>query len=612
MTSRISPTALVATGLSVRGVRGGAPVGLTSDVDIEVPAGEAVAIVGESGSGKSLTARALLSLLPRGLASSGTIRIGDRDVSLLDDAERRRLRGSELAFVMQDPFTMLNPLERCGSQVTAALRGPDGRRLRKAAARDEAVRRLAEVGIADPAVADRYPFELSGGMRQRVAIAAAIAENPAVLIADEPTTALDVTTQKEILDLLERLSRSHRMGLVLITHDLRVAFSVCTRIYVMYAGEIVEAGRPVDVRNRPRHPYTAGLLRTEPPLDRRVHRLARIPGAVPAPGARPAGCRFAPRCGWAEADCHDHHPALTVLPLDHQVRCRRADELTEQLRPSRTDEPPEPAVACAASDRALIRTRALRRTYGPRVAVAGADIEVHAGESVGLVGESGSGKTTLARMLVGLTRPSSGSVEVGGVDLASRHLSSADWAVVRSTAQMAFQDPYSTLNPHRTIGAALRDGLRLVGAEDIHRRTDELLERVGLSGDHARRMPAQLSGGERQRVAIARALARSPRVLVCDEIVSALDVSVQAHILNLLRDLQVRLGLSLVFITHDLAVARQVTDRIYVLKDGEIVEQGATGDVLDHPRHPYTQRLVASVPSPRPDPGTELERGKPA
>jgi len=591
------PAVLEVTGLRVASRRHDATIAITDDVDIRVRAGEAVAIVGESGSGKSVTARALMQLLPRGLTTEGDLTLHSRSVAGLSESAMRKLRGTEIALILQDPFTMLNPIEKCGAQLTAALRDAKGRRLGAAARRQEAERRLAEVGITDPAVADRYPFELSGGMRQRVGIAAAIALNPRVLIADEPTTALDVTTQSEILALLQKLRVAHGIALILITHDLRVAFSVADRVYVMYAGEIVETAEAGLLNTAPSHPYTANLLLAEPPLEHRVATLAQIPGSVPPPGQRPSGCRFAPRCTWATDACTSAPVALAASDNPaHLVRCVRAAEIRGSIDArlsAITEAAPRPPRAVDGGP--VITTVEAARTFGSKVAVEGATIEVRAGESVGIVGESGSGKTTLARMLVGLTRPTSGSVIVGGVELAGSPTRS-QWETVRGVAQMVFQDPYSTLNPSRSIGSTLRDALRMVSTSDLDSRVGKVLERVGLPAHYAKRMPAQLSGGERQRVSIARGLAREPSVLVCDEVVSALDVSVQAHVLNLLRELQRETDLTLVFITHDLAVVRQMTDRVYVLNRGAIVEHGATDDVLDDPQDAYTQKLLASIP----------------
>lgn len=599
--------------------RPGGPVAITTGVDLDVAPGEAVALVGESGSGKSLTTRAVLDLLPGGMRAAGRIGYGGRELAGLGGRRRHRLRGRELALVMQDPFTMLNPIERCGAQIVEPLRDGRGRRPPAAERRAEAVRRLAEVGIDDPAVADRYPFELSGGMRQRVAIAAAVAERPRLLIADEPTTALDVTTQKQILDLLGELRVRHSMGLVLITHDLRVAFSVCDRVHVMYAGTVLESARSRDLEERPRHPYTLGLLRAEPPADRRLDELAGIPGAVPAPGERPDGCPFAPRCDWRTDACESGLPPLLDLADGHAARCVRAGEIGDELAALRRAALEEGAADGAAVDGEAVAPdaaplavlRDVRKVFPPprrggtaTTALDGVTVQIAEGESVGLVGESGSGKTTIGRIAVGLERPGSGTVTVGGVTVGAR-MAKADLARLRGIAQMAFQDPYSSLNPALTIGRTLREAARLGGGRGgAAPPAAELLELVGLPAHYARRRPAGLSGGERQRVAIARALARRPRLLVCDEVVSALDVSVQAQILTLLRDLRAELGLAYLFITHDLAVVRQITDRVYVLRKGEVVESGPTASVLDDPRRPYTRELIASIPHRGPaDPG---------
>ncbi len=597
-------------GLHVRGlnVTAGEPpaaVAIASGITFDVRPGEAIAIVGESGSGKSLTAKAVLDLLPGNLRAGGEIVYGDHDLGQLPARERRRLLGRELALVMQDPFTMLNPVERVGAQITEPLEDEHGRRLDRARRRQEAEQRLREVGITDPAVVERYPFELSGGMRQRVGIACAIAQRPHLLIADEPTTALDVTTPHEILELLGGLRRTRDMALVLITHDLRVAFSVCDRVYVMYAGSVVEAAPAGELSAAPRHPYSLGLLLADPPVDRRVERLVGILGSVPVPGGRPTGCPFAPRCTFAQPACVSALPELVEIAPGHATRCRRIDEIGDELARRRREQAASAVIAPAdVAPAPLVAASGVRKVFAargrhglPTVALDGVDVHVGEGESVGLVGESGSGKTTLGRIFVGLEHASAGSVAIDGVEVAGRRLTRADREAVRRTVQMAFQDPYSSLNPARTVGATIAEAVRLAGNDaDLERKVTALLERVGLPAHYARRRPAELSGGERQRVAIARSLARGPRLVVCDEVVSALDVSVQAQILNLLRDLREELGLAYLFITHDLAVVRQVTDRVYVLCRGEVVEEGPTARVLDDPLHEYTQRLVASVP----------------
>jgi peptide/nickel transport system ATP-binding protein len=506
--------------------------------------------------------------------------------------------------VMQDPFTMLNPLLRIGVQVTDGLVDARGRRLRRAARRAEAVRRLAEVGIRDPAVADRFPFELSGGMRQRVGIAAGLSRDPGLLIADEPSTALDVTTQKEILELLRSLQRSRGMGLILITHDLRVAAETCERIYVMYAGRALEVAPANALDAEPRHPYTLGLLSSEPPPDRRLVLLPAIEGAVPRADEVGDECPFAARCQWVQPQCRERHTPLA--PLDGGTRfsaCIRTDEIREEMRRMRR------AVGAVAAERVvgvaepLVVVRDLvkvfRRGDGATRALDGVSIEIGAREAVGLVGESGSGKTTLGRCVMGLERPTAGEILIDGLpaqDFAT--LPARDRAALRHKVQMIFQDPYSSLNPVRTVGATLQEAI--VARDPQARRSGaevaELLNRVGLPAAYAQRKPAALSGGERQRVAIARALAMRPRLIVCDEPVSALDVSVQAQVLNLLTALREEYDVSYLFITHDLAVVRQVVERVYVLLNGQLVESGPCATVLDDPQHAYTRQLVASVP----------------
>ncbi|HXF73975.1 MAG TPA: ABC transporter ATP-binding protein [Actinomycetota bacterium] len=579
---------------------------IVAGLDLEVGAGETVGLVGESGSGKSLTARAIVRLLPEGVRSEGRVVFDGTDLSALPEGEMRSLRGRRLSLMFQDPFTMLNPLLRCGEHVAEML-AENGARVGREGIRAETARRLREVGLDPEAVAHRYPFQLSGGMRQRVALAAALARDPDLLIADEPSTALDVTTQAEILDLLRRIQRARRMGLVLITHDLRVAFSICDRISVLYAGNLLEVGASRDLEATPLHPYTLGLLLSEPPVDRKLRELVPIPGSVPAPDEVADRCAFAPRCRWAAPACLEGRPPLVEVAPGRWSACVRVGEIATKMAALR-ERSLAPAIPSPAPHRPLLAVEGLRKTFlpgrGRRVeALRGVSLVVEEGESVGLVGESGSGKTTLGRCLVGLEEPDAGRIEIGGLD-ASRigRLSRSERTTLRRTVQMIFQDPYSTLNPRHSVGWTLGEALRTVepalrGAA-LRRAVAELLDRVGLPAAYAARRPAALSGGERQRVAIARALAVRPRLLVCDEPVSALDVSVQAQILNLFRRLQEETGIAYLFITHDLAVVRQVADRLYVLYRGEVVEEGPADVVLSRPQHPYTRRLIASVPGP--------------
>jgi peptide/nickel transport system ATP-binding protein len=443
-------------------------------------------------------------------------------------------------------------------------------------------------------------------MRQRVAIAAALARDPSLLIADEPSTALDATTQREVLDLLQRLQQARGMALVLITHDLRVAFSVCGRVNVLYAGSIAEVGSAQDVATTPLHPYTRGLLRSEPPLDRKVTDLVGIPGSVPSPDSVAGRCPFSTRCTWATDRCRSRRPELKAAGSGRWVACHHHGDLGSHLADMPADiEETVPAPSPDATA-VLLKATDLHVTYdAPRGrkgravhALKGVDLSICAGESVGIVGESGSGKTTLGRSIVGLVHPTGGSLTLGGIDATSyTRLPRTQRAELRRAAQIVFQDPYSSLNPVRTIGATLGEALGVrLGRKARPHEIEALLERVRLPASYCQRRPAMLSGGERQRVAIGRAIALEPQLLICDEPVSALDVSVQAQILTLLREIRSELGLALLFITHDLAVVRQITDRIYVMYRGEVVESGPTADVLGHTRHAYTQRLVRSVP----------------
>ncbi|MFK3967934.1 ABC transporter ATP-binding protein [Ensifer adhaerens] len=582
------------------------PVPITAPLDIVVERGDTIAIVGESGSGKSLTARAIAGLMPPGIVATGAVTLDGIPLMRLAEREFRKIRGSRVSMLMQNPFTMLNPLMRSGDHVDEMLRDRPEFASRAARA-DEVKRRLAEVGIVDEDVARRMPFQLSGGMCQRVALAAALARDPELLIADEPSTALDATTQSDIIELLRRVQRERRMSLILITHNLRLAFSTCRRIYVLYAGSILEVGDAATVERRPFHPYTLGLLLSEPPINVRVTRLAAIRGSVPQAADVADSCGFANRCDWAKDICRTGKPSLAARDANRFTACIRQEEIQGEIDTLRMAAhsvvPTTPRRGEAAG--ALVRVDALVKTFvvkrsRPICAIKDVSLHIMPGESVGLVGESGSGKTTLARCLVGLETPTAGEILIDGfaaTDFGA--MAKVDRARVRRTIQMIFQDPYSTLNPRHSVGQALGEALGAsAGATSpaTPERIASLLAEVGLSAAYATRRPESLSGGERQRVAIARALAVKPVILVCDEPVSALDVSVQAQVLNLFRRLQAEHQLSYLFITHDLAVIRQIAERIYVLYLGEIVEEGPTERVIGNPQHPYTRRLVDSIP----------------
>ncbi|MFI6291214.1 oligopeptide/dipeptide ABC transporter ATP-binding protein [Nonomuraea sp. NPDC050790] len=539
---------------------------IVDGLDLEVSGGQTVGLVGESGSGKSLAARAAAGLLPKGLHATGSVTFDGRELLGARERAWRSVRGTRVSLLMQDPFAMLNPLRTAGAHVAESLRGRRDRR--------EVLRRLAEVGIDDPGVAERHPFQLSGGMRQRVALAAALAADPELLIADEPTTALDAATQHDILMLIKDIQRARGMGVLLITHDLRVAFELCDRVAVMYAGRIVEQGPPAEMGKMPAHPYTAGLLAAVPTVERRLTRLIGIRGNVPAAADVTASCAFAARCDQAGPECGVARPPLRELRPDRLTAC------LHEVRPRIRTEEEAPAPRRIAAE-AVLRVTGLGKRYGTHVALSDVSLRVYRGENLGVVGGSGSGKTTLARSILGLVRPDAGTIELADPARPRHHL-----------VQCVFQDPTTSLNPALTVGATLAEAAAQGPAEGRLTVT-ELLELVGLPPAYARKKPVGLSGGERQRVAIARALSVRPALLICDEPVASLDVSVQAHVLELLREV----GTSMLFITHDLAVVRQMADRLVVLSRGRIVESGETAQVLDTPEHDYTRGLLASVPS---------------
>jgi len=585
-------------------------------VSLTLAPGQALGIVGESGSGKSSIAGAIMGL--QGLAAriGGTILFEGRDLATLSPRQRRAVLGRRIGSVFQDPFTALNPALRIGWQIAEPMVQHLG--LGRAEALGRAVGLLGEMGIAHPAdVARAYPHQLSGGMKQRALIAAALACEPPLLILDEPTTALDVTVEAQILELLADLRRRKQISLLFISHNLGVVRRVCDDVAVMYAGQMVEMGPAARVLEHPAHPYAKGLLASLPPLEAasRSSRLPSIPGQVPARPQPESGCVFAARCPFSEPRCRSEQQVLTITENGHQARCWKAAELGAWPLPSKSGVG-EPEFRRGD---ALVNIVDLQRSFASRggsswrlsfvrglprltrntariAAVDGVSLSVSAGEVLGLVGESGCGKSTLGRLVLRLLRQSAGHMEFDGADVAL--LSGRALHRFRREAQMVFQNVGSSLNPRHSIGEALGRPLALFGLVPPRNRTqrvEELLAMVRLPESYSGRYPHQLSGGERQRVAIARALATNPRFIVCDEPVSALDVSVQAAIVNLLADLRDRLGLSYLFISHDLAVVAQLADRIAVMYRGRIVETGSTREVLHPPYHPYTAALLSAA-----------------
>ncbi len=580
--------------------------------------GEVLGVVGESGSGKSAAALAIMGLLPPGARTEGSIRFRGRELSGLTEKQMSKVRGSSLAIVFQDPLSSLNPVYSVGFQVAEAVRAHHPE-ISAEQARERAVELLEAVGIPNARQrADDYPHEFSGGMRQRVVIAITMADNPDVIIADEPTTALDVTIQAQVLAALRTARERTGAATVLITHDLGVVAGQADRVVVMYAGKVVETGTVQDVFYRPRMPYTLGLLGSLPRLDGASgERLTPIAGSPPALDQPIVGCAFAPRCPLAAPVCHEREPELAPADGDgHLAACHFAADLVGK-RPAQVFPPasaPRPELAAAVpsqdGDAPLAVARDLvkhypvrgggltRRVVAWQHAVCGVSLELAPGETLGLVGESGSGKSTLGKMLMALERPTAGEALLAGESLtAGRRGKRRPHAL-----QLVFQDPTSSLDPRMTAAALVAEPLRIngVGRAASRRRAVELLAAVGLSPAQADRYPHEFSGGQRQRIGIARSLALRPRGLILDEPVSSLDVSVQADVINLLADLQDSLGLAYLFIAHDLSVVRHIADRVAVMYLGRIVETGSRDAVFDLPTHPYTQALISAVPVPDP------------
>ncbi len=620
-----------ATVLDARDLRVGldSETGLVKAIDginLAIERGETFALVGESGCGKSMTALALLRLLPdNGRVRTGRVNFSSTDATgktdqALDllgipESAMRRFRGGSMGIIFQEPATSLNPVMRVGDQIIESIEAHTP--LRGPAARAKALQWLQKVGIPEPERRiDSYPFQMSGGQKQRVMIAVALAAEPQLLIADEPTTALDVTIQAQILELLKTLQKDLGMGLLLITHDLAVVKQMADRVALMYAGQIIETASAADFFTSPRHPYAQALLQALPDATKRGQALAAIGGTVPPLTQDFSACRFAPRCAHANDHCLSQAPELESKN-GHGVRCFRADEGIQfatniiATNPLNTLATPQNSVQNQLAA-PLLQVRDLHIEFAQKTgwlqrksegfkAVDGIGFEVKPGQTVALVGESGCGKTTTGKALMRLldrVARVSGQVSLSGIDLLQAN--AAQVLQARQRMQIIFQDPFASLNPRMRVGDILGEGMLALrpqwSADEREARITSLIERVGLRPDARTRWPHEFSGGQRQRIAIARALAVEPQLIICDEPTSALDVSVQAQILNLLAQLQRELGVAYLFITHNFAVVEYFADHICVMSQGKIVEQGHASTVLAAPQHTYTQKLLAAVP----------------
>ena len=587
---------------------------IVDDVSFSIQPGETFALLGESGCGKSMTALSLMRLLPDGIGiAQGAVHLGNVDVLALPEREMRDVRGGQIAMIFQEPGLSLNPVMTVGAQIAEVLALHQG--IKNSAADARVIALLQQVGIPDaPKRLHEYPFQLSGGMKQRVMIAMALAGEPALLIADEPTTALDVTIQAQVLQLLRDTQVQNGMAILLITHDLGVVAQMAQQVAVMYAGQIIEQAPRAELFAQAKHPYTRKLFAALPDSRRTGQMLAAIPGNVPALGEAVQGCRFAPRCDQAWTLCNEQAPRWMMIGEGQGVRCHLYDNRTE-VRGLGTGERTEKNQISATPGSGLspqssvlqvadlkvhfpIRKGILQRTVGHVKAVDGVSLEITAGRTQALVGESGCGKTTAGKALLQLIQPTSGSVRFAGAEMTG--LNAQQLRALRGGMQMVFQDPYASLNPKMRVAEILQEGMDALsiglGGNERQRRIDVLLDQVGLAQTAKWRYPHEFSGGQRQRIAIARALAVNPKLLICDEPTSALDVSVQAQILNLLQALQQELGLSYLFITHNLAVVEYIAHEVSVMYLGRIVEHGKVEEVLKHAQHPYTKALLSAVP----------------
>ncbi|MCY0905876.1 ABC transporter ATP-binding protein [Arthrobacter sp. H14-L1] len=580
-----APT-LVVEELKIIGVPSMAAI--IDELSVEVRPGEILGVVGESGSGKTTLGLALLNYCKEGTkVDGGSVTVGDKELAGLHWRQVRELRGRTVAYIPQSPASALNPALRIRTQLAECLAGDHETVLNR-------VREvLREVALPDDdAFLRRYPHQLSGGQQQRVAVAMAFTARPALIVMDEPTTGLDVSTQEHVLQTVRNMCKTYDCAAVYISHDMAVVAELADRIAVMYSGRIVEIGSTADVLANPAHPYTARLLLAVPDLEAK-RPMVGIPGNAPSPLARPQGCAFAPRCPLADAGCTVAPPGVTDVGERHSVRCFKADTPL----PAIAAQPNRAHSARGASGRPAIEIKALKAGYGSNTVLQDIDLSVYTGDCVALLGESGSGKTTLSRCIAGLHHNFTGGLLLDGVPLAASSFKRSKEQ--RRRVQYIFQNPYESLNPRRTVEELILQPVIAVRGRVKNSReiVGNALERASLRPDHALRYPDQLSGGERQRVAIARALATEPEVLICDEITSALDVSVQSSLVDLLRSLQAEMGLTLLFITHNIALVRNIAQQVAVLEQGRIVEFGDVANVFANPQHDYTRSLMKATPN---------------
>lgn len=595
------------------------------DVSFSVKEGEILGIVGESGSGKSVTMYSVMGLLAQnGSINEGEIVFNGESIARKDfpdnrsyEKKMREIRGNTMAMIFQDPMTFLNPVLTIGKQIRETLLNHNPKMTKKEA-NERAIELMRQVGIPAPEKRiNQYPFEFSGGMRQRIVIAIALANKPKLIIADEPTTALDVTIQAQVLELIQEMSRQTGAAVIMITHDLGVVASLCDRINIMYGGRLAETGTDREIFYEPNHPYTKGLLNCINNPEDDDKELTPIPGSPPDLLKPPAGCPFVDRCSEAMKICKTKMPVETIFSDTHRSACW----LNEKRTGRRHSMEIQNEIKNTADDMrdVIVSVEHLKtyfnagKTWGKKQVVKAVDdvsFQIHKGETYGLVGESGCGKSTLGRTIVKINEPTDGKILVNGEDIT--HLSGQKLKKFRKNIQLIFQDPYASLNPRMTVGEIIREPMVIHHIYQTRKEQDdrvaELLKIVGLKPDHVRRYPHEFSGGQRQRISIARTLALNPEFIVCDEPISALDVSIQAQIINLLKNIQKELGIAYLFIAHDLSMVKHISDRIGVMYLGHLVEEGDSKELYANPMHPYTKALLSAVPIPDPLVGKSRKR----